>query len=52
MIIGVRVPAATAESTKGCSRSDSTTLRTRRDTRGISTMVMAVMTLPTLLNVV
>ena len=48
MIAGLRVPAATAASTKGRSRSDRTTPRTRRDTRGISAMVIAMMTLPTL----
>ena len=48
MIIGVRVPDAIAASTYGCSRKDSTTPRTRRETRGISAMVMAVITLPTL----
>ena len=48
MIIGTRVPAATAPSMKGCSRKDRTTPRTRRETRGISAMVIAVMTLPTL----
>ena len=48
MISGVRVPAATAASTNGCSRSDSTTPRTRRETRGISAKVIAMITLPTL----
>ena len=48
MIFGTRVPAATAASTYGCSRSDSTTPRTRRETRGTSVMVMAIITLPTL----
>src|SRR3954449_1037903 len=44
MIIGVRVPDATAASTNGCSRRLSTTPRIRRDTRGNSAMAMAMMT--------
>src|SRR5271166_801554 len=44
MMAGTLVPQAIAASTYGCSRSDSTTLRTRRDTRGNSAMLMATMT--------
>ena len=41
---GRPVPEAIAASTKGCSRSVSTTLRTSRTTRGTSAMVMATIT--------
>ena len=42
------MPAATAASTKGCSRKLSTTPRTSRATRGTSEMVMAMITFSTL----
>ena len=47
MITGTRVPEATAASTYGCSRSDSTTPRTRRETRGNSAMLIATITFST-----
>src|SRR5262245_14039467 len=49
--IGVRVPDADAASTWGCARTDGTRLRTSRETRGTSAMVMATMALPTLARV-
>ena len=44
MIIGTRVPDATAASTYGCSRRLSTTPRISRETRGNSPMLTAMMT--------
>ena len=38
------MPPAIAASMKGCARSDSTTLRTRRTMRGISGITIAAMT--------
>ncbi len=44
MILGVGVPSATAASTYGSSRIDSTSARTRRVTRGISGIAIATIT--------
>ena len=44
MMTGTRVPEAMAASTYGCSRNDSTTPRTRRQTRGDSVMLIAMIT--------